>query len=90
MSKPITVGQFLEYTNYYVPIYIEDEFGNSRYDFIEGTPKSFLKELNKEQLNCPIAFIMNVDGGHMGDELKSKVGICLGIDRDYFEEYFVD
>ena len=31
MNK-ITIGQFLSFTNYYVPIYIEDEF--QRYDWI--------------------------------------------------------
>lgn len=85
MSK-ITIEQFLSYTNIYVPIYIEDEFG--RNDCIEGTPRDLLKSLSSKQLKCPIDFIRNVDGGHFGDNEKKSYGIVLGIGIDNFELYF--
>lgn len=83
----ITVGQFLSFTNVYVPIYIEDEF--QRYDEIGGNCGGLLKGFLKEQqLNCPIDYIRNVDGGHFGDGDKQKCAIVLGIGIENWEKYF--
>lgn len=84
MTK-IHLGQILEYTNIYVPIYIEDEF--HRYEVISGKPQELLGML-QNQLFCPIDYIRNVDGGHYGDDEKSAHGIVVGIGLGTFEEYF--
>lgn len=86
MNK-ITIGQFLEFTNIYVPVYIEDEF--QKYDCIEGDPvKLSHGYLDCEKLECPIDYIRNVDGGHFGDDEKSSNGIVLGIGIENWEKYF--
>lgn len=84
MAK-IQLGQILDYTNIYVPIYIEDEF--HRYKTISGTSLQ-LSEMLQKQLLCPIDYIRNVDGGHYEDEEKSAHGIVVGIGLETFEEYF--
>lgn len=85
MNK-ITIGQFLKYTNYYVPLYIEDEF--QRYE----SKGIFISELNrkltKEQKECPIDYIRNVDGGHYNDNKKCEHAIVLGIGIENWEKYF--
>ena len=85
MNK-ITIGQFLEYTNVYVPIYIEDEFRAN--DGFEGKPVELMKTLKESQLECPIDYIRNVDGGHLGDEKKTSSGIVLGIGFENYNKYF--
>lgn len=84
MTK-IHLGQILEYTNIYVPVYIEDEF--HRYEAISGKPQELLRML-QNQLFCPVDYIRNVDGGHYGDDEKSAHGIVIGIGLGTFEEYF--
>lgn len=84
MTK-IHLGQILEYTNIYIPIYIEDDF--HRYETISGKPQELFEKL-QNQLLCPIDYIRNVDGGHYGDEEKSAHGIVIGIGLGTFEEYF--
>lgn len=87
MNK-ITVGQFLHFTNYYVPLYIEDEF--QKYGEI-GMDYSghLLKTLTKEQLECPIDYFRNVDGGHFKDNEKvRKDSIVIGIGIENWEKYF--
>ena len=87
MNK-ITVGQLLSYTNVYVPIYIEDEF--QRYDWIGGVCGNLYSTvLNELQLRCPIDYIRNVDGGHLGDNKKvRKDSIVIGIGIENWERYF--
>ena len=88
MNK-ITLGQFLAFTNVYVPIYIEDEF--QRYDCIDGYPTELSKSLlGRTQLECPIDYIRNIDGGHRNDNEKQKCGIVLGIGLENFEKYFIN
>ena len=85
--EKITIGQFLSFTNTYVPVYIEDEF--SRYTTVEGDCFKFLNgKLTEEQFNCPIDYIRNVDGGHFGDDKKIKSSIVLGIGIENYEKYF--
>ena len=91
MNK-ITIKQFLEYTNVYVPVYIEDEF--QRYDPFEGTPKELLEFFDKNDfskykcIDCPIDYIRNVDGGHFEDDKKSAHGIVIGIGIENWKKYF--
>ena len=87
--EKITVGQFLSFTNYYVPVYIEDEF--MRYEgFGEGrTVSEMCNSLkNSEKLECPIDYIRNVDGGHFGDDEKKSNAIVIGIGIENWEKYF--
>lgn len=90
--EKITLGQFLNFTNYYVPVYIEDEF--MRYDgFGEGRTVQELYhsldgDFHKRKLECPIDYIRNVDGGHMGDEQKKSNAIVIGISIENYEKYF--
>jgi hypothetical protein len=77
--KKITVGQFLAFTNVYVPVCIEDEF--QRY---EGRGRSGMKAgelslcvLTEVEKECPIDYIRNVDGGHFGDDKKRKMLLFL-------------
>ena len=89
--EKITIKQFLSFTNYYVPIYIEDEF--MRYDNSIGDGRStqeLHKVLTEKQLECPIDYIRNVDGGHFGDDEKKSNAIVLGIGIENFEKYFKD
>lgn len=81
------IGQFLMFTNHYVPIYIEDEFQKNE-GIDRDYPAHLLKTLTEEQLECPIDYIRNVDGGHFGDNEKSTCGIVLGIGIKNFEKYF--
>jgi len=85
--EKITVGQFLEFTNYYVPVYIEDEF--QRYDskFGKDVGSLFLK-ISDKQRGCPIDYIRNVDGGHFSDDTKIQRAIVLGIGIENYEKYF--
>lgn len=88
--EKITVGQFLMFTNRYVPICIEDEF--NRYEGRGGSGMS-AKELlhcvlTEEEKDCPIDYIRNVDGGHFGDDEKRKDAIVLGIGIENYEKYF--
>ena len=95
MNK-ITIGQFLEFTNIYVPVYIEDEF--RRYSGKHGKVKDLLEGLTTSQFTvipltdiqkeCPIDYIRNVDGGHFGDNKKNPHSIVLGIGIENYEEYF--
>lgn len=86
--EKITVGQFLTFTNHYVPVYIEDEF--QRYEGIGmDYPKHLLKTLNELQLFCPIDYFRNIDGGHSGDaEKERKDSIVIGIGIENWEKYF--
>ena len=85
--EKITIGQFLSFTNVYVPIYIEDEF--QKYDVI--FKDSFVElVMTDEQWNCQIDYIRNVDGGHRNDEKKKNTAIVLGIGIENFEKYFVN
>ena len=89
MENKITIRQFVSFTNYYVPLYIEDEF--MRYECREGTANQFSAGtgmLTEEQLDCPIDYIRNVDGGHFGDDQKKSCGIILGIGIENWEKYF--
>lgn len=88
--EKITVGQFLAFTNVYVPICIEDEF--QRYEGRGGSGME-AKELSicvltENEKNCPIDYIRNVDGGHFGDNEKRKGAIILGIGIENWEKYF--
>ena len=85
--EKITVGQFLEFTNYYVPVYIEDEFQryNGKYGKDVG---SLLLKISDKQRTCPIDYIRNVDGGHFGDDTKVQRAIILGIGIENYEKYF--
>jgi len=86
MNK-ITIGQFLMFTNYYVPVYIEDEF--QRYTEIEGMAKHLLNgKLTEEQKECPIDYFRNVDGGHFGDDKKYRDAFVIGIGIENWEKYF--
>ena len=91
--EKITVGQFLMFTNYYVTVYIEDEF--QRYDCkyfgkVEDLITRYLNPtgLTEKQKECPIDYIRNVDGGHFGDDEKRGNGIVLGIGIENYEKYF--
>ena len=85
--EKITVGQFLEFTNYYVPVYIEDEF--QRYDGKFGKDVgSLLLKISDKSRGCPIDYIRNVDGGHRNDEKKINTAIVLGIGIENYEKYF--
>ncbi len=85
--EKITVGQFLEFTNYYVPVYIEDEF--QRYNGKSGKDVgSLLLKISDKQRSCPIDYIRNVDGGHRNDEKKVDTAIVLGIGIENYEKYF--
>ena len=83
--EKITIGQFLTFTNYYVPLYIEDEF--QRYESIFKEPMNELA-MTEEQWSCPIDYIRNVDGGHFGDDKKKSNAIVLGIGIENWEKYF--
>lgn len=84
----IRIGQFLEYTNRYVTIYIEDEF--RRGEVGGKTPIELLSGiLTEEQLKCPIDYIRNVDGGHFRDNEKSSHDIVLGIGYKNYNKYFL-
>ena len=86
MNK-ITIGQFLSFTNVYVPVYIEDEF--MRYDGFGGiSVERLIPNLTDEQKECPIDYIRNVDGGHFGDDEKIKTSIVIGIGIENWEKYF--
>ena len=87
-SEKITIGQFLSFTNHYVPVYIEDEF--QRYDGVDmNYPGHLLKTLGEKKLACPIDYFRNVDGGHFGDDKKvRKDSIVLGIGIENWEKYF--
>ena len=78
--EKITIGQFLTFTNYYVPLYIEDES-------IFKEPMNELA-MTEEQWSCPIDYIRNVDGGHFGDDKKKSNAIVLGIGIENWEKYF--
>lgn len=86
--EKITIRQFLGFTNVYVPIYIEDEF--QRYDWISGVCGNLVKtKLTESQLECPIDYFRNVDGGHFGDNEKlRKDAIVIGIGIENWEKYF--
>lgn len=85
--EKITIGQFLSFTNVYVPIYIEDEF--QRYDWVSGVCGNLASTvLNESQLECPIDYFRNVDGGHFGDDEKIKTSIVIGIGIENWEKYF--
>ena len=86
--EKMTINQVLAFTNVYVPVYIEDEF--NRYDCKSGSPKTYIRDklLSDEQLNCPIDYIRNVDGGHFGDSSKNSHGIVLGIGIENWEKFF--
>jgi hypothetical protein len=84
--EKITIGQFLNFTNYYVPLYIEDEF--QRYESKGKTISELNRRLTEEQKECPIDYIRNVDGGHSGDEKKVDTAIVLGIGLENWEKYF--
>ena len=85
--EKITIGQFLSFTNVYVPIYIEDEF--QRYDWVNGVCGNLASTvLNESQLECPIDYFRNVDGGHFGDDEKIKTSIVIGIGIENWEKYF--
>ncbi len=83
--EKITIRQFLNFTNVYVPIYIEDEF--QKYEPISKEPFIELA-MTDEQWDCPIDYIRNVDGGHRNDEKKKSTAIVLGIGLENFEKYF--
>ena len=85
MNK-ITIGQFLSFTNIYVPIYIEDEF--QKYECKGKFVSELNRKLTKEQKECPIDYIRNVDGGHFDDDEKSEHAIVLGIEIENWEKYF--
>ena len=85
MNK-ITVGQSLNFTNIYVPIYIENEFQIG--DCWNGSVDGLLHILRQDQLNCEILYIRNVDGGHRKDFEKDNCAIVLGIADEDFEKYF--
>ena len=85
MNK-ITIGQFLSFTNVYVPVYIEDEF--MRYGFGGISVERLIPNLTDEQKECPIDYIRNVDGGHFGDDEKIKTSIVIGIGIENWEKYF--
>ena len=83
----ITIGQFLSFTNVYVPIYFEDEF--QRYNGFGGIKVEYaLPNLTDKQKECPIDYIRNVDGGHFGDDKKKSNAIVLGIGIENYETYF--
>lgn len=85
--EKITIGQFLSFTNVYVPIYIEDEF--QRYDGFGGqSVERLIPNLTEKQKECPIDYIRNVDGGHFGDDEKIKTSIVIGIGIENWEKYF--
>ena len=90
--EKITVGQFLMFTNRYVPVYIEDEF--MRYEPFCGTPSQLLEFFNNNDfgenkcVDCPIDYIRNVDGGHFGDNEKKSSSIVIGIGIRNWEKYF--
>ena len=86
--EKITLGQFLSFTNIYVPIYIEDEF--NRYKGRGGvTVQSLYETLTDEEKTCPIDYIRNNDGAaRHGDEKKKKDCIILGIGIENYEKYF--
>lgn len=85
--EKITVGQFLGFTNVYVPIYIEDEF--HRYDWVSGVCGNLATTvLNESQLKCPIDYFRNVDGGHFDDDEKRRDAIVIGIGIENYEKYF--
>lgn len=88
--EKITVGQFLMFTNYYVPICIEDEF--RRYEGRGGSgmeaKELSLCVLTEEEKECPIDYIRTVDGGYIGDYKKRKDAIVLGIGIENYEKYF--
>jgi len=91
--KQITIGQFLDFTNIYVPLYIEDEF--NRYEPFEGRPqelrKFFMENDNGKYqvLDCPIDYIRNVPGGHFADDEKKPNSIILGIGFENWKKYFL-
>lgn len=86
MNK-ITIGQFLSFTNVYVPIYIEDEF--QRYDGFGGiSVERLFPNITDIQKECPIDYIRNVDGGHFGDDKKKSNAIVIGIGIENWEKYF--
>lgn len=85
--EKITVGQFLCFTNVYVTVYIEDEF--QKYETRSGIPSDLINcILSEKELDCPIDYIRNVDGGHFGDGMKNPHSIVLGIRLENFEKYF--
>ena len=84
--EKITIGQFLNFTNYYVPLYIEDEF--QRYKSKGKTISELNRRLTEEQKECSIDYIRNVDDGHRGDEKKVDTAIVLGIGLENWEKYF--
>lgn len=86
--EKITIGQFLEYTNVYVSVYIEDEFQRYR-GMGSKTAVELLKVVKMfGQDTCPIDYIRNVDGGHLGDDKKRPNSIVLGIGIENYEKYF--
>lgn len=85
--EKITLRQFLEFTNLYVPIYIEDEF--QRHTTELDWPGHLLKVLGDKKLSCPIDYFRNVDGGHMGDKEKARKDcFVIGIGYRNWEKYF--
>lgn len=86
--EKITIGQFLAFTNVYVPVYFEDEF--QRYDGFGGQPvERMICNISEEQKKCPIDYIRNVDGGHWGDDKKESAAIVIGIGIENWEKFFV-
>ena len=88
--EKITIKQFLAFTNRYVPVYIENEFAAIYKDkVIAGTPDTLYSSILKfNQMDCPIDYIRNVDGGHRDDEKKKDCAIVLGISDENWEKYF--
>lgn len=86
--EKITVGQFLSFTNYYVSVYIEDEF--QKYKGMGSEKATELLKVTQMfgQDKCPIDYIRNVDGGHRNDEKKRPNSIVLGIGIENYEKYF--
>ena len=83
----ITIGQLLEITNIYVPVYIENEFP-VYHKVLFGSVDKFLHTLSEEQKSCEIFYIRNVDGGHRFDNEKEKDAIVIGITDDDWNTYF--
>ena len=83
----ITIGQLLEFTNIFVPVYIENEFLVFNKTIFSSVDE-LLHTLNEEQKSCEIFYIRNVDGGHRHDEKKIQSAIVIGVTDEDWEKYF--